>query len=287
VARANARRPRKLITVAVATLLVVVAAVVIVRLTFLRDHSSAVTVEQAQDRFRHDIERLGTTTTTALPGSTAPPTSTTTAAPPPPTLMPLGIYRYHTTGRESIDALDGADHTYPDETTITVLPDGCGVLLRWDALKERRDEWQLCATADGIELQPISLQYHEFFGQQDSENAVCDQAIVIVPAPGATTPAPTTLACKLADDSWSPMWEVLGHETRTVGSTSVDVVHVRMTVEDDDEYYEHTMIDWYLDAQGLPIVATGTKTSRSPSPIGGVVYDEQFTLELLSLTPLQ
>jgi hypothetical protein len=287
VARANARRPRKLITVAVATLLVVVAAVVIVRLTFLRDHSSAVTVEQAQDRFRHDIERLGTTTTTALPASTAPPTSTTTPAPAPPTLMPLGIYRYHTTGREAIDALDGADHTYPDETTITVLPDGCGVLLRWDALKERRDEWRLCATADGIEMQPVGLQYHEFFGQQDSEDVVCDRAIVIVPAAGAATPAPATLACMLADDSWSPSWEVLGHETRMVGSTSVDVVHVRMTVEDDDEYYEHTTIDWYLDAQGLPIAAFGTKNSRTPSPIGGVVYDEQFTLELLSLTPLQ
>ena len=70
-----------------------------------------------------------------------------------PSLVAPGVYRYRTTGEESVDVLGGATHHYPDETTITVTPDGV-VSPRWDALKERRDEWRLCDRPDGIELQP-------------------------------------------------------------------------------------------------------------------------------------
>jgi hypothetical protein len=60
-----------------------------------------------------------------------------------------------------------------------------------------------------------------------------------------------------------------------------------MTVEDDDEYWEHTTIDWQLAPSGLPVEVTVETSSRSPSPIGGVVYNETYHLELISTTPLQ
>ncbi len=38
---------------------------------------------------------------------------------------------------EEVDALVGSRHAYPSESTITVRPGGCGVLMRWDVLEER------------------------------------------------------------------------------------------------------------------------------------------------------
>ena len=37
-----------------------------------------------------------------------------------------GVYVYATTGSAKVDALNGAAHTYPAETTITVTLEGCG-----------------------------------------------------------------------------------------------------------------------------------------------------------------
>ncbi|HEX6659692.1 MAG TPA: hypothetical protein VF065_16490, partial [Ilumatobacter sp.] len=67
----------------------------------------------------------------------------------------------------------------------------------------------------------------------------------------------------------------------------VDVQHVQMQIEDEDEYWEHTTIDWYLAPDGLPVEVVATKSSLSPSPIGPIQYDEQYHLELESLTPLR
>ncbi len=67
----------------------------------------------------------------------------------------------------------------------------------------------------------------------------------------------------------------------------VAVQHVRMTVDDNDKYWEHTVVDWYLADTGLPVEVRSTKESRSPSPIGGVDYREQYHLELVSTIPLR
>jgi hypothetical protein len=299
-------RHRWLLIVAAALVAVVVAGIVL-RFAFLRDDARPVAVEEARDRFR-----ASTTTTTAATSPTAPvastaPTSTaptatvptatdsTIVATTPPATTPTdpaaslprpGVYRYRTTGEETIDALGGATHTYPPETTITVTPDGCGVLLRWDALVERRDEWRLCVGDAGVELQPQGVQHHEFFGQPDTEDLVCDRPVLLVPTDRAASPAPAQQSCLLADDPWLPVWEVLEPGERTVGGVTLDVRHVRMTIEDDDEYWEHNAVDWYLAPDGLPVAVTIDKSSRSPSPIGGVVYRETCRLELVSTDPL-
>jgi hypothetical protein len=217
---------------------------------------------------------------------TAP--TTTQQAPLPGTVaLPApGVYRYRTVGSERIDALGGTSHAYPAETTITVVADGCGVRLRWEALRERYEEWQLCASAAGIELQPDAVQYHEFFGRTGREELTCDRAVVVVPLVG-TSPAPADLTCRLADDPWAPRWEVLESSTRRVDGVEIEIRHVRMTIDDTDAFWEDQVLDWYLAANGLPVEVTVTKSSRSPSIVGPVVYDEEYRLELISLAPLR
>ena len=134
--------------------------------------------------------------------------------------------------------------------------------MRWDALKERWDDWALCATPDGIKFQHDGTQYHEFFGQPDDEAVVCDTTVLLVPAAPDVTLPPTQQSCTLAADPWLPTWDVLETSQRAVDGQNVTVRHVRMTIEDDDQYPEHTVIDWYLASNGLPVEVSATKSSR-------------------------
>jgi len=303
-------RRRRWWLVAAAAVVVVVVALVVLRAVVFRDRARAVSTDEALDRFRTQASSIpvdsaaGATTVAviapptlaavpstaaAAPSSSATSTSlvtTSTAPSVPVALVAPGVYRYATIGQEHVDALDGTTHTYPPETTITVVPAGCGVSLRWDALQERWDEWQLCATPAGVELGSDGIQYHEFFGQPDNEAVVCDVPVMLVAAaPNEQAPAPQV--CTLADDPWLPVWTMLERTVRTIDGQQVDVRHVQMQIADDDEYWEHTTIDWYLAPDGLPVEVVATKSSLSPSPIGAIQYDEQYHLELESLTPLR
>ena len=236
------------------------------------------------------------------PGSTPAPTPSTAASDRPdvsdstelstvsnPTTLALpeaGVYRYATNGREDIDALDGAHHDYPAETTITVTPDGCGVHLRWDALRERREEWWLCATEQGIMIQPDAIQYHEFFQHPELERLQCDRGVVVIP-PAVPPPEPAVQSCRLDEDPWTATWSVIERTSRIVEEADVPAWHVRMSVVDDDEFWEHTTIDWFLDDHGLPLAVIAVKESNSPSPVGDVRYRESYELSLISLTPLR
>lgn len=230
--------------------------------------------------------RSSTTSATQPVAGDEPDDATTTSVPDALALPATGVYRYATNGREEVDALNGASHEYPAETTLTVIDDGCGVRLRWRALRERRDEWRLCSTDLGIELQPDAIQYHEFFQQPELEHLDCDRSVVVVPA-GEPSVEPVVQSCHLEDDPWVATWSVIGRSNRSVAGADVAVWHVRMAVEDDDEHWEHTTIDWFFDDRGLPIAISSTKESNSPSPIGDVLYRERYELSAVSLTPLR
>jgi hypothetical protein len=257
----------------IGVLLIVVATVVVVRKTLFRDRARAVSTVDALNRFRSE------SATTAPPTTSVPPITATAML----TLPAPGVYRYATEGEESVDVLGGATHTYPPETTITVTADGCGVLFRWDALQERRDEWRLCATKHGL-VQGNGLQYHEFFGQAEPEDVVCPARPVMVPAVVEPGPA-TEVDCTLESDPWTVTWQVIGREARPAGDTTVDTVHVRQSVNDTAALGEQSTVDWYLDDHGLPIYVTATKRSTSSSPIGTVLYQEHYTLSLESQEP--
>ena len=67
----------------------------------------------------------------------------------------------------------------------------------------------------------------------------------------------------------------------------ITVTHVRMTIDNDEHYYEHTVVDWWLDGHGLPVRMTTTKESNSDSGvIGDVVYKESYQADLVSATPM-
>ncbi len=267
---------------------------VLVKRFILHDTARVVGTNEAIDRYRATTTTVEPTSVPTTVPTSAPATSPGPSTVPPTTARPLltlpapGVYRYSTTGSESIDVLGGATHDYPAQTLVTVTQEGCGVRVRWDLLKERREEWVLCVSDAGIELQPDgAFQYHEFFGTGELEPVTCDRAVPLVPVDRKPQSA-VALDCMLAQDVWQPSWEVLDAGTRTVEGAQVESIHVRMSVENDSEFYEHTVIDWWLDQHGLPLEMSTTKVSNSHSDlIGNVVYHETYDATLESLTPLQ
>lgn len=278
---------------------VVVPAAIAVGVFIPRDRSSQVELEDVVERFRASsltdtvgstgasgLEPVATAVPASSPSSSSSSDATTDTDPAVATLVEPGIYLYRTSGFESIDVMSGVTHDYPAETSITVTVDGCGVLLRWDALQERREEWRLCATPAGIELQQQSLQYHEFFEQQTPEIVMCDRPVMVVPLSDEPV-EPVALTCTIEDRPWLPVWEVLEADTRVVDGETVNVRRVRMTIDNESSLYENYVADWMLAPNGLPIELTVLKQSKSESIAGDVVYNEQVHLELASLEPLR
>lgn len=278
------RRQRRWPWLIVAGVALLTIGVLVARSTLYRDRSRAVTADDALGAYRRDTASSSSTPATSPAGNPTTLERRPSEAAPRPALTQPGVYRYRTTGDESIDVAGGAHHAYPAETTITVTPDGCGIRLRWDALRERRDEWRLCPTAAGLTM-PWALSYHEFFKQPDAEELVCPGDTLLLPAdpqPGSTWDA----SCQLAGDDAPQHFDVVGWEGVAVEGRSVPTLHLRQSVDIGGYYYEHTVTDWWLTPDGLPVRATRTKTSRSSSPIGGVTYDEHYDVNLESLSPL-
>ncbi|MFM7686449.1 MAG: hypothetical protein ACKPDI_11070 [Actinomycetota bacterium] len=269
-------RRRAVVIGAVVVVVLAVAAGVTIKQVWSTDRANVLTADDVLQKYRE-----GTSTTM---GASAP--STTEGV----TLVKLpqhGVYRVTTAGSESVDILGGATHAYPTETTLTVTPDGCGVRLRWDLLKERFEEWVLCGTPEGVQLHTDFVFYHEFFGTGEKEAVRCDVPVLVVPADGAPRP-PVALACAKRGETWRPVWQVMGTEQRPFEGKEIRVTHVRMTIEDNDNYFERVQQDWWLDDTGLPFDMVATKTSKTPTDIvGDVVYSEQYSVSLASATPMQ
>lgn len=194
-----------------------------------------------------------------------------------------GVYLYATRGRESIDALGGASHTYPTTTTITVVEVPCGLDLHWAALSGRSTTWTFCRAAPGIAL-VSSNERHSFFGEHDHTVYSCASRVLIPADSGGRLAFPFRCTTKSA-------WEigdmkVLGRGAIPVGNEHVPAIHVRSTLTIHGGNSGAETIDWWLDtANSLPLrVVLHSRTARSIF-VGTVHYREDLVLRLLSLTP--
>jgi hypothetical protein len=280
VVRSRVRRRSVVAAIVVGAL---IGGAAVARELWLNDTARAVDTSEVLKRFREQTDPVvtpGAVTSETVPLETVPPQTAS--------LPPLGVYTYATSGSEHIDVLGGTGHDYPKQTTVTVTRDGCGVNLRWDLLQERREDWRLCTGPDGIVWQAQGGHfYHEFFGHGELQTLVCDRPALLVPLDGAARPE-VPLECHLDTQEWQPQWTVIGLDTRTVGGVAVPVTHVRMVIDMNGKYYEHTTMDYWLDTHGLPVHVAGTKTSKTNSGlVGDVVYTETISADLESLEPLR
>lgn len=254
-----------------------------------------VDVADALERYR---EQTGPASTVATAASTAAPTtaaasttstatSTTTSitapAPQPVSLPAPGVYQYATDGFDQIDTLGGARHDYPAITTLTVVPNGCGVQLRWDVAAERWNTWDWCLERDTIR-QVGWFAYHEFFGIAGENAYVCDGDPRPLDAPAGST---WTMTCRMDDRTTSTFRAtVVERTTLPVDGTGVPVLHVRYDVEVTGESNGTQEIEsWYRTTDGLVVREQLATTTVQSTAIGDATFEEVYTIDLLTLTP--
>lgn len=254
-----------------------------------RGRTTPLSVDDAVKRYQETVPSAPSPTTSAPSSTTAPVATTdastsTSAAPAPPVLPAPGVYTYATTGRDSVDALNGDHHDYPATTTITVTAAGCGVLQRWDVAAERWSSWSRCDVGGGV-TETAKQDFDRFFGQDQLDTYTCDGAPRPVDAPAGTT---WTFTCTHDGDGSvdTITGTVLGHEQRTVGGASVDALHVQVVIDDGDATDSQVTDTWYLAGTDLIVGQRGANATTNPSPVGDVHYREDYQISLTSLTPL-
>jgi hypothetical protein len=261
-------------------------------------------VAEALDRYREQIDATTTgpsATTVPAPTLTAATTevdSVTTLTTSPTTeivtasttnvpfvhsLVAPGVYQYATRGFDRVDALTGARHDYPEITTITVVPFGCGVRLRWDVAVERWDSWDWCLDGSGLR-QTGWVGYHEFFGTPGQNDYACDGDPRPLDAPAGTMWAMT---CRMADRTATAVTgTVIERTTLMVAGTEIPVLRLRYEVDVVGESTGHQSVEgWYRTTDGLPVREHLTITTKQDTAVGTTNFDETYTIDLLTATP--
>jgi len=198
------------------------------------------------------------------------------------TPIPPGVYVYATTGFESISALGGRRHDYPQRSTITVTGGGCGMTLRWDVLEHRSNVYEIC---NGGSRLRAWKEIHRFVGREDITDWRCETTTAWLPetvSAGASSGA----RCTSSDSVQAGTVTVVGEEQVRVGTSDVDAVHLRIaTVESGGARGPTVEQRWLERDTGLPVRIDYRVSTLNPSPIGDVRFEERYTLRLVSLEP--
>ena len=254
------RRRRVILMVFGATVLAGVVAAVVVPRIVLRDTAAPASLEDALARYRAAAARA-------------------------PTPIPAGVYVYSTIGSESVSALGGATHVYPQRSTITVTEAPCGVMLRWDVLQTRSTTWRVCARGPAPVVQRLRgwTERHQFFGQDDSTTWSCgDSGWLVAGAAGTTSP----YRCDSTDTVEEGRLVVVGSETIDVGGAAVGTVHIRIAQDERGDGRGRIVEERWLERRsGLPVRLRSRARSINGSPLGDVTFTERYDLTLNSLEP--
>jgi hypothetical protein len=230
----------------------------------LRDTPAPISVEEVVAGFRESAEEGG-----AAAGLPEP-----------------GVYVYTATGSESVDALIGSVHEYPATMTVTVLHEGCGLVLRWSFLEGRSTTREYCPSSAGLELRR-QTEIHTFFGNEETTDYRCDPGSLERPA-GDRAGATLGWRCSTGTKTETAEGEVAGVETLTVAGAEVETIHLRAETLLEGVTRGAGGLEVWLDrSTGLLVRQLTWNDNVTDSAVGDVRYQERYELALTSLEPRQ
>ena len=196
-----------------------------------------------------------------------------------------GVYVYATQGFESTNALGGARHDYPAETAATLRRSACGgYVFRWEPLRERWDESELCPEGEGVSIRRFT-PYHEFFqrGQQQDFHCPVNSHVF---RPNATPGATWTWHCSTSNGAIDSVVTFIGFEPVVVKGREVRTARLlyesKMTGSNRGTQRQERWLD---AATGMNVRIKTDIDAETDSPFGAVRYEEHYTITLTSMTP--
>jgi hypothetical protein len=250
-----------------AAVVVLLAAAFVLWQLVPRDRASHITRSQAVQLFERNIERKSRL---EVNGGRWPE---------------LGVYRYETSGQETIDTdlLDGS-HDYDGISTLTLWPGRCGMVERWQVLDSRWSETETCGDRHGREEISSLREFHEFLGSSQEDRFDCEGwsgLSVVKSAPSR----PVTARCRSAVTSSTSRLRVVGTVRMEVGGEAVDAVHMEAVSVVRGESSGSAVVDeWRRRSDGL-LLRRRVGRSLDSEASGGFRYDESYSIRLLSLVP--
>lgn len=196
----------------------------------------------------------------------------------------LGVYRYTTTGNESIDtSFIGTTHEYGGISTIVLTEDGCGLVERWQPLSTRWAETATCPVKRGSAFRR-QLEYHEFFGRGEEVDYRCTGPSMTDP-PVRKAGARFSSKCTADNASFTSEGKVVGFEKIEVAGESIDAIHTFARsllkgfvsgVADRDE--------WRRRSDGL-LLRRVVDADTQVDAAGGTDATENYRIDLVSTDP--
>jgi len=195
-----------------------------------------------------------------------------------------GVYVYAATGSESVDALIGSTHEYPAEMTVTVLHEGCGLVLSWSFLQGRSTTREYCPSAAGLELRR-QTEIHTFFSNEETTDYRCDRGSLARPA-GDRAGATFGWRCSTGTKTEVAEGDVVGVEMLTVAGAKVETVHLRAETLLEGATRGTGGVELWLErSTGLLVRQLTWNDNVTDAAIGEVRYQERYELQLSSLEP--
>lgn len=194
-----------------------------------------------------------------------------------------GVYRYRTSGGEKLDTMIDSSHDFDGISTITLTPTPCGMKEHWQVLEERWSTTEVCLGRKGAQLRKLD-EYHEFFGQSNRTRYDCEE-----------DPVAYTAQLKVGD-RWSVHCrskkgtvvndvEVVAREIYELEGQRVPALKFETeTTLRGDPSGTARRVTWMRRQDGLLLRRESTSQAEVRQA-GGGVFKEDFTLELVSLTP--
>ena len=193
-------------------------------------------------------------------------------------LPQVGVYRYSTTGSETIKSIVSASHDYPTESTITITRSGCGVKMEWAPLRERSEFLEICR----IDGRLVLANYggaHEFFGLRNEHLVTCPSKTLLIPA--VEDVDNSKVVCEGTD---------LVHDRSTTSVAATEVVLDGRRIDGfvvETEFVAAgtfngtTIRTMTFDEDGMLLSWSDVVDGFSKTPIGDADYIEDFSLTLL------
>jgi len=189
-----------------------------------------------------------------------------------------GVYRYSTTGEESIKSVVSASHNYPAESAITITRAGCGVRMEWAPLRERSEYLEVCR----IDGRLVLVGYggaHEFFGLRNEHFVKCPSQTWLIPTSDEVDD--TKVVCEGGD---------LVHDRTTISVNATEVLIdgkridgfvVKTEFAATGTFNGATIRTMTFDEDGMLLSWSDVVDGFSKTPIGDADYTEEFSLALM------
>jgi hypothetical protein len=196
-----------------------------------------------------------------------------------------GVYRYATTGSESIN-LPGDDRSFPSNTEMVVTGTRCETVA-WDALIQHVERMLECPGPGGGVSATTWTETIDLGGLGQTSVTTCPKTMYLLP-PHLVAGKRWSGTCREGSTRVRQVGQIVGEAGIRVGGAFVPAVHVRYLAWVHGSQSGTTTEDlWIAVPSGVIAKETeGVNVNQKVGPLGSVHYTEHMTASLRSLRPL-